>query len=72
MVVPVNRPFFGTMGLAPDASMGRVGSGQPGVHTGNLDDDLIAGTTLYMPVHALAHCSPPATRTPRRVTAGSI
>ncbi|MCC6780290.1 MAG: acetamidase/formamidase family protein [Hyphomicrobiales bacterium] len=53
VVVPVNRPFFGTMGLAPDPSMGRISSGPPGVHTGNLDNkDLTAGTTLYMPIHA--------------------
>ncbi len=53
VVVPVDRPFFGTMGLAPDPSQGRISSGPPGVHTGNLDNkDLIAGTTLYMPVHA--------------------
>ena len=32
--------------------LGRISSGPPGVHTGNLDNkDLIAGTTLYMPVH---------------------
>jgi acetamidase/formamidase len=53
VVVPIDRPFFGTMGLAPDPSMGRISSGPPGVHTGNLDNkDLVAGTTLYMPVHA--------------------
>ena len=53
VVVPIDRPFFGTMGLAPDPAMGRISSGPPGVHTGNLDNkDLIAGTTLYMPVHA--------------------
>jgi acetamidase/formamidase len=53
VVVPIDRPFFGTMGLAPDPTMGRISSGPPGVHTGNLDNkDLIAGTTLYMPVHA--------------------
>jgi acetamidase/formamidase len=52
VVVPT-RPFFGTMGLAPMPSMGRISSGPPGVHTGNLDNkDLIAGTTLYMPVYA--------------------
>jgi len=51
VVVPVDRPFFGTMGLAPDASMGRISSGPPGVHSGNMDNkDLIAGTTLFMPV----------------------
>ena len=53
VVVPVNRPFFGTMGVAPDPTMGRISSGPPGVHTGNLDNkDLIAGTTLFMPVFA--------------------
>jgi acetamidase/formamidase len=53
VVVPLDRPFFGTMGLAPDPSMGRISSGPPGVHTGNLDNkDLVAGTTLYMPIHA--------------------
>lgn len=53
VVVPLDRPFFGTMGLAPDPSAGRISSGPPGVHTGNLDNkDLVAGTTLYMPVHA--------------------
>ena len=53
VVVPVDRPFFGTMGVAPDPSMGRISSGPPGVHTGNMDNkDLIAGTTLFMPVFA--------------------
>jgi acetamidase/formamidase len=52
VVVPVDKPFFGTMGLAPDSTMGRISSGPPGVHTGNLDNkDLIAGTTLFMPIH---------------------
>jgi len=53
VVIQVDRPFFGIMGLAPDPSMGRISSGPPGVHTGNLDNkDLVAGTTLYMPIHA--------------------
>ena len=53
VVIQVNRPFFGIMGLAPDPSMGRISSGPPGVHTGNLDNkDLVAGTTLYLPIHA--------------------
>ena len=53
VVVPVDRPFFGTMGVAPPANMGRIGSGPPGIHTGNLDNkDIGAGTILYMPVHA--------------------
>ena len=51
VVVPVDRPFFGIMGVAPD--FGRISSGPPGVHGGNMDNkDLIAGTTLFMPVHA--------------------
>ena len=52
VTVPADRPFFGTMGLAPDSTLGRISSGPPGVHTGNLDNkDLHAGTILYMPVH---------------------
>jgi acetamidase/formamidase len=51
VVVPVDKPFFGTMGLAPDATAGRISSVPPGVHSGNMDNkDLIAGTTLFMPV----------------------
>ena len=54
VVVPVIRPFFGTMGVAPPPPMGRISSREPGVHTGNIDNkDITAGTTLYMPVHAL-------------------
>jgi acetamidase/formamidase len=53
VMVPLDHPFFGTMGLAPPATMGRISSGPPGVHTGNLDNkDLGAGSILYMPVHA--------------------
>src|SRR5207302_25354 len=53
VVIPLDRPFFGTMGVAPPAAMGRISSGPPGVHTGNLDNkDLGAGSILYMPVHA--------------------
>ncbi len=44
------RPFFGSMGVAPP--IGRVDSAPPGPHTGNMDNkELVAGTTLYMPVH---------------------
>jgi acetamidase/formamidase len=53
VVVPVPRPFFGVMGVAPLPAMGRISSAPPGVHTGNLDNrDLSAGTTLYMPIYA--------------------
>ena len=47
------RPFFGSMGLAPAVSLGRVSSTPPGVHAGNLDNhELIAGTKLFIPVQA--------------------
>ena len=47
------RPFFGSLGLAPAASAGRVSSTPPGVHAGNLDNrELIAGTRLFIPVQA--------------------
>jgi len=46
------RPFWGVMGVAPPASMGRVPSGPPGMFGGNLDNrDLVTGSTLYLPVH---------------------
>jgi acetamidase/formamidase len=45
------RPFFGSIGVAPPPSMGRVNSAPPGIHAGNLDNkELVAGTTLYVPV----------------------
>jgi acetamidase/formamidase len=47
------RPFFGSMGVAPPESYGRISSAPPGVHAGNMDNkELIAGTTLFLPVHA--------------------
>ena len=53
VVIPLERPFFGTMGVAPLPIMGRISSGPPGVHTGNIDNkDVAAGATLYMPVYA--------------------
>jgi acetamidase/formamidase len=52
VVVPVPRPFFGVMGVAPLPAMGRISSGPPGVHTGNIDNkDVAAGIILYMPVY---------------------
>jgi acetamidase/formamidase len=46
------KPFFGSMGVAPPESAGRISSGPPGVHAGNLDNkELVAGTTLFIPVH---------------------
>ena len=50
--VPLH-PFFGSIGVAPPRAMGRVNSAPPGIHAGNLDDKaFVAGTTLYIPVHA--------------------
>ena len=47
------RPFFGSMGVAPPQSAGRVSSAPPGMHAGNMDNrELVAGTTLFIPVFA--------------------
>lgn len=46
------RPFFGSIGVAPPASAGRLNSTAPGRHAGNLDNkELVEGSTLYLPVH---------------------
>lgn len=46
------RPFFGSIGVAPPEVSGRIHSGPPWVHAGNLDNkELVAGTTLFIPVH---------------------
>jgi acetamidase/formamidase len=50
ITIPLH-PFFGSVGVAPPASIGRVNSAPPGIHAGNLDNkELVAGTTLYIPV----------------------
>jgi acetamidase/formamidase len=47
------HPFFGSMGVAPPESFGRIDSAPPGVHAGNMDNkELVAGARLYLPVHA--------------------
>ncbi|HEV2199520.1 MAG TPA: acetamidase/formamidase family protein [Bryobacteraceae bacterium] len=47
------RPFFGSMGVAPPEAAGKINSGPPGIHAGNLDNkELVAGTTLFIPVFA--------------------
>ena len=47
------HPFFGSMGIAPPDVTGRISSNPPWIHAGNIDNkDLVAGTTLYIPVHA--------------------
>jgi acetamidase/formamidase len=51
IVIPL-RPFFGSMGVAPPPSAGRISSNPPWIHAGNLDNkELVAGTTLFIPVH---------------------
>ena len=50
ILIPL-KPFFGSMGVAPAAELGRVSSSPPGRHAGNLDNrELVAGSTLYIPV----------------------
>jgi acetamidase/formamidase len=47
------HPFFGSMGVAPPESAGRLDSAPPWMHAGNMDNkELVAGSTLYIPVHA--------------------
>ena len=47
------HPFFGSMGVAPPESAGRIDSAPPWMHAGNMDNkELVVGTTLYIPVHA--------------------
>jgi len=51
VVIPL-RPFYGSMGVAPPAIMGKFSSVPPGIHGGNLDiKEFVAGTILYLPVH---------------------
>lgn len=46
------HPFFGSMGVAPEGT-GRISSGPPWIHAGNMDNkELVAGTTVFIPVHA--------------------
>jgi acetamidase/formamidase len=46
------HPFFGSMGVAPP-STGRLNSGPPWMHAGNMDNkELVAGATLFIPVFA--------------------
>ena len=45
-------PFFGSIGVAPPILSGRISSGPPGWHGGNLDNkDLVVGSVLFLPVH---------------------
>jgi len=52
VVIPMNHPFFGSMGVAPAAAAGRISTVPPGNYAGNLDNkDLGTGSILYIPVH---------------------
>jgi acetamidase/formamidase len=45
------RPFFGSMGVAPPPSAGRIDSAPPSLHAGNMDNkELVAGSTVFFPV----------------------
>jgi acetamidase/formamidase len=51
IIIPM-RPFWGDIGVAPPTALGRINASIPNVHGGNMDNhDLVAGTTLYLPVH---------------------
>lgn len=51
VVVPLRKPFWGSIVVMPPASVGRVTDGRPNFYGGNMDNsDLTAGTTLYLPV----------------------
>ena len=52
VTIPLH-PFFGSMGVAPPPAFGRYDSTPPTINGGNMDDKaLVAGTTLFLPVHA--------------------
>ena len=71
IVVPL-RPFFGTMGVAPAVSAGRMSSNPPGRHAGNLETRSSSpAARCSFPCSCLAPCSRSATAMPRRATAKS-
>jgi len=44
-------PFFGSVGVAPRAALGKVPSALPGPWGGNIDNkELVAGTRLFLPI----------------------
>ena len=50
-------PFFGVMGVAPPPALGTIGSKEPRLHGGNLDNkELVAGSTLFLPVWVPGAC----------------
>ena len=51
VVVPLTKPFWGSIAVVPPPSVGRVTDQRPNAWGANMDNrDLIAGTTLYLPV----------------------
>lgn len=48
--VPLS-PYFGNFGVAPPASMGKIGSYPPGTWGGNMDNkELVSGSKVFFPV----------------------
>ena len=53
VVVPLKKPFFGSISVVPPPSIGRVTDQRPNFYGANMDNaDLSEGTTLYLPVFA--------------------
>ena len=51
VVVPLGKPFWGSIAVVPPPAVGRVTDQRPGAWGANMDNrDLVAGTTLYLPV----------------------
>src|SRR4029079_15196168 len=51
VVVPLARPFWGSIAVVPPPSVGRVTDQRPAAGGANMDKrDLLPGTTLYLPV----------------------
>ena len=51
VVVPLTKPFWGSIAVVPPASVGRITDQRTGAWGANMDNsDLVAGTTLYLPV----------------------
>lgn len=51
VVVPLTKPFWGSIAVVPPPSVGRVTDQRPGAWGANMDNrDLVGGTTLYLPV----------------------
>jgi acetamidase/formamidase len=51
VVVPLRKPFWGSISVVPPPSVGRVTDQRPSFYGANMDNaDLSQGTTLYLPV----------------------